>query len=1518
MNSQDVAIVGMSGRFPGAADVEGFWSNLCAGVESIGRFSREQVIECGVAPAVLDDPRFVNAGGDLDDIELFDAGFFGFTPREGEIIDPQHRMFLECAWESLENAGHDPYRGDERIGVYAGSGSSSYARQLRAHPELTQLLGHFQLSIGNDKDHLTTLVAYKLNLRGPAVTVQTTCSTSLVAVVMACQGLLTRQCDLALAGGASVVVPQRTGYLYQEGGILSPDGRCRAYDAQAQGAVGGNGVGVVVLRRLSDAVEAGDLIHAVIRGAAINNDGSLKIGYTAPSIDGQAEVIAAAHELAGIDPETIGFVEGHGTGTPLGDPIEVAALTKAFRRRTAARGFCALGSVKTNIGHLDAAAGVAGLIKAALVVERGQLPASLHFTEPNPALELDDSPFYVNDTLRSWQPDAGPRRAGVSSFGIGGTNAHVVLEQPPPPQPSEPGDAYQVLPMSARSTTALDAMTDNLAAHLEHHPELALADVAHTLQVGRAQFAHRRVVAARTTADAASLLRRHPQTRLATAVAPDLAPPVAFLFPGQGAQHAGMAAQVYASEATFREQIDRFAELARGPLGLDFRTLLLADPADGNGAGARLRDTAIAQPALFAVEFALARLWMQWGVVPDALLGHSVGEYVAAALAGVFSAQEGLALVIERGRLMSAQPAGAMVAVAMGESSARELVHDGLSLAAVNGHASCVFSGPEEHVTQLERALAMRGVAATRLLTSHAFHSAAMDAVIEPFTRRVASIALHPPSIPFVSNLHGRWIEPDEATDPAYWGEQLRRTVHFGAGIEDLLADPDRVLLEVGPGRTLTTLARQNPAAAGRWAIPSLPHPQEGKPEGERMAQALGELFLAGVPIDWPAARGHARRRRVPLPTYPFERRRLWVDATTPRAAPAPPGSARVGTPAEWVWVPTWRRTAPAAGRSADHTEGPWLILGDDRLGPSVVEVLTEREQPVVLVSRGSSFRRSGHRSYELAAAAAPGYEELVRDLAERGLHPTRVVHMWSLAEDPPGTGAATSRPGSFYSLLFLIQALAAAGDGSQVDVTAVTAGVYDVTGAELLRPERALLLGPAKVAPQEHPSISCRIVDLAEVPASHDGVREHARRLLGEVGSDQRDRVVAYRGGHRWVQGFERLAPATGEARVRRRGTYLITGGLGSVGGTLARALARVTDVNLALVGRSRLPGREEWESRSNGHGERSRMTEAIGVVQALERQGARVLPLAADVSDPDQLRAALDTVHAEFGPIHGVIHAAGATDGAGFCPIDQMTEAISERHFAAKVDGTAALDAALADDPLDFCMLTSSLSALLGGLGFAAYAAANAYLDAFAAARTRAGAPWMSVNWDGWDFSGRDPAQAREGTGRFALTPTEGATVFSRLISESPLAQVAVSTGDLPARVSQWIALESVRPSAAAPPAHNGASAPPADNVQDGVVTIWRALLGIEQIGPEDNFFELGGHSLLAIQLASRLRTTFHVDVSVHTLFESPTVAELSERISGQLSSAGGADRTLEEILDQVEQLSDEEITALLEAEP
>ncbi|MEA2604527.1 MAG: hypothetical protein QOF89_5519 [Acidobacteriota bacterium] len=899
-----IAIVGMAGRFPGAGNVEEYWRNLAAGVESIRFFAPEELEASVTGQPDLTDPSFVRAGGVLDGVEDFDAPFFDFNPRDAEITDPQQRVFLECCWEALERAGYDPETFNGAVGLFAGTGMNTYfLNNVLGHPEVFRALAPHQILIGVDKDYLAPRVSYKLNLKGPSVTVQTACSTSLVAVHLACQSLQDYQSDLALAGGVAIRVPQRSGYRYQEGGIHSPDGHCRAFDHEARGTVTGSGAGVVVLKRLADALEDGDNILAVIRGSAINNDGSAKVGFTAPSVEGQVAVISEALAAAGVSPDTIGYVEAHGTGTALGDPIEVTALNKAFGLSPEQRSSCALGSVKSNIGHLDTASGVAGLIKTVLVLQHRVIPKSLHFTAPNPEIDFASGPFRVSQALTEWPSDGAPRRAGVSSFGIGGTNAHAVLEEAPAAEPSGPSRPWQLLLLSARTPTALEAVTDNLARHLEAQPEQPFADVAYTLQVGRKALKHRRFLVCRDRGDAIAALRSRDPQRVLTLAQQGRERPVAFLFPGQGAQYVAMAKDLYDSEPAFRNAIDQCARLLQPHLGLDLRTVLYpTDPAAD--AAARLEQTALTQPALFAVEYALAELLREWGIRPAAMIGHSIGEYVAACLAGVFSLPDALALVAARGRLMQSLPAGAMLVVPRPEEETRRRLTGGLSLAAVNGPSFSVVSGPSEEIDAFAGSLAAEGIEGRRLHTSHAFHSAMMDPILGEFAQEVGKVRLSAPRVPYVSNLSGTWIEAAQATDPAYWVRHLRETVRFADGAAELLQDRSRVLLEVGPGRTLASFVRA--ASPERTALTTLRHPTDAE-GGEPLAHALGRLWLAGVRVDWPGFYVRQRRRRVLLPTYPFERQRYWLEPALRPAAGRTEAMAATATIADIadVAVPT-------------------------------------------------------------------------------------------------------------------------------------------------------------------------------------------------------------------------------------------------------------------------------------------------------------------------------------------------------------------------------------------------------------------------------------------------------------------------------------------------------------------------------------------------------------------------------------------------------------------------------------
>lgn len=878
VTDSDIAIIGMAGRFPKAPDLDAFWRNLRDGIESVVPLTDEELLSAGVDHALLSNPNYVKSAVLLEDYDLFDPAFFGMTPRDAEIIDPQHRLLLECSWEVLESAGYDATRYSGAIGVFAGTSISTYLINLYANRALLANVSNFQLVMANDKDHSPTRVSYKLDLHGPSVSVQTTCSTSLVAVHLACQSLLNGESDMVLAGGASVPVPQR-GYLYQEGNILSPDGHCRAFDANARGTVGGSGVGVVLLKRLAEALADGDVIHAVIKGSAINNDGALKVGYTAPSVEGQAKVIAEALSVAGVRADTVTYVEAHGTGTSLGDPVEIAALTKVFGARSEKKNYCAVGSVKTNIGHLDAAAGVAGLIKTVLALSNRQIPPSLHFTQPNPKIDFAGSPFFVNASLRDWASGETPRRAGVSSFGIGGTNAHVVLEEAHQPQESGASRSSQLLLWSARTAPALETMSSRLADYLQQNPGVNLADVCHTLQVGRKKFDHRRMLVCRDVADAWGALVARDPVRVLTQVQKSRARGVVFMFSGQGAQRVNMGRGLYQGEPTFREHVDRCVEILLPLLGFDLRDVLYPTGKQIESAEHRLTQTVVTQPALFVTEYALAQLWLRWGVRPAAMIGHSLGEYVAACLSGVFSLEDALTLVAARGRLMQALPAGAMLALPFGEEETRLIVRNGnLSLASINGPRTCVISGAIDEVQRLEMRLNADGVSSRRLKTSHAFHSSLMDPMLDEFMQIVRRTKLRAGTIPYVSNLTGDWIKPDEAIDPHYWARHLRETVRFSDGLSRLLEEPEHVFLEIGPAQTLCTLLKCHPKRQTQHAAIASLGAVEQAEEQQAMLKALGALWQADIEPNWNGFYENEKRRRLKLPTYPFERQRCWID----------------------------------------------------------------------------------------------------------------------------------------------------------------------------------------------------------------------------------------------------------------------------------------------------------------------------------------------------------------------------------------------------------------------------------------------------------------------------------------------------------------------------------------------------------------------------------------------------------------------------------------------------------------
>ncbi len=1581
----DVAVIGVAGRFPGAADVDQLWHNLEQAVESIAFFERDEVEESPFGFGDPDNPNFVLAGGLLDDPDLFDADFFGYTPREAQLLDPQQRLFLEACWQLLERAGIDPARFAGRVGVFGGTGISAYfSYNLMSRPDIVASAGAFQLLTSSDKDFLPTRVSYKFNLRGPAVNVQTACSTSLVAAHLAYESLLRGECDVALAGGVSLRVPQRTGYLYQPGMILSPDGHCRAFDADAAGTILGSGVAVLAFKRLSAALADGDPVLAVIKGSAINNDGSDKVGFTAPSVDGQTQVITDALANAGVDARSIGYVEAHGTGTDLGDPIEVAALTQAYRAHTDERGFCALGSLKTNVGHLDTAAGAASLIKTVLSLQHAVIPASLHYQQPNPQIDFDASPFFVAAETRAWPApsDGTPRRAGVSSFGIGGTNVHMVLEEPPARSPGGQGASgssrsAQLLVLSARSDTALEAATERLHGFLEAHPEVPLADVAWTLQHGRHRFDYRRALVVHDHEDALAVLCGEHGKRLIGRHDGESGRPVAFLFPGQGAQYPGMGRQLYALEAAYRDAVDACAELLQPHLADtdsdgDIRTLLMPPLEDLASEAAerlaadrlaadRLRQTRFAQPALFVVEYALAQLWRSWGIEPRALIGHSIGEYVAACLAGVLTLPEALRLVAARGRLMQGLPAGAMLSVPCSEADLEARLaswrdqgrHTDVCVATINAPDLCVLAGPIPSIDAVQADLEGEGLEVRRLHTSHAFHSAMMEPVLSAFGAEVKKAQLQAPRLPFVSNVTGTWIRAEEATDAGYWVRHLRHAVRFGDGAALLLEDERLALIEVGPGRGLRTLLRRQPAfqqsdpkEAGRVLAGSLRGPKDEAADLEFLLTELSRLWLGGVDVDWRAFRGQETRHSVILPTYPFERKRHWVEpGAGPQRLVTGGATDRLPRLGDWVHVPAWRQQ-PLAARAAgvERRRGPWLVLAfagaardaSTKLAETLVAALRRHghEADVRLLESASvqsaSVDSLGVDGISASPDAATWRAEFDARVGDDSL-PAGIVDLrpfWSAdhQEDGPKATSEAVSEASFHGPLQLLQAFAGClGErGTEADSTApghlylaVSRGALAIDETEVMavEPERSALLGLLTVTQQENPDLACRLLD---VGATSGGAQALAEMLVQEL--ERGDELVVARRGRRgrWLPSPRCLPLPPAEQRpalLREQGVYLLTGGLGGVGLVLARYLAqRVPGVRLALLGRSGLPPRAHWDAFEAEHQANDRQSRAIEAVRELEQQGAEVEVVVADVADRQAMAEALAAVRRRFGALHGVIHAAGLSGEAAFRPLGQLDRAACEAQFRPKITGTRVLAELLhggstadpaADPAPDFVMVTSSISTVLGGIGFAAYAAANLGQDALvqdqeAQQQAREAAPasttrWLSIDWDAWNL------EAVAGT-QLALTPEEGQELLDRVLAHASSGgegHVVISVGALAARMQRWCTVEELRRArdehrreAASAASGDGdrpqldtAYVAPRSDAETALAAIWSELLGIDRIGIHDDFFELGGHSLLVTQLLTRIRDQLGAELEMAMVFSRPTVAELAVSLADEL---------------------------------
>jgi acyl transferase domain-containing protein/thioesterase domain-containing protein/acyl carrier protein len=1277
----DIAIVGMAGRFPGAADVDELWMRVARGDDCLVDFDVSELIAAGVPADVASSPSYVRRNGILDDVEGFDHEFFGIGQRDGAVMDPQHRHFLECAWEALESSGNVPERFAGAIGVFGGCGMNTYLiNNLLTNPSVLRQLGWFLMRhTGNDKDFLVNNVSYRLDLRGPAINVQTACSTSLVAVHLAVQSLLAFECDLALAGGATIEAPHRQGYEYHEGEILAPDGRCRAFDAASAGTVLTSGVGVVALRRLSDAVEAGDPVLAVVKASAINNDGARKVGFLAPSVDGHADVVKEALTVAELSARDIQLVEAHGTGTAVGDPIEIAALTEAFRAWTDDNRFCRITSTKPNIGHLDTAAGVASLIKVVQALRHTTLPPLANHTGANPLIDFDSSPFVISGEATEW-PDTAIRRAGISSLGVGGTNAHVVVEEAPALEVLPRSAPEQVLALSARTPEALDAATVRLAAHLAGHPDLDLGDVAHTLATGRRTMEHRRVVTATDVDGAIAAMRAGDRHRNATGRASESPVRLGFMFPGGGSQYPAMGAGLDERFAVFHQTRGEGAEVVRRLGGPDLEPLWSV-----GGSADELRKPTASLPAVFVTSVALARQWIELGARPDVLVGHSLGEYVAAHLAGVLSFDDAVSLVVTRSRLMERASGddAAMLAVPLAEQDVLDVLPSSLSLATINASDECVVAGRRDAVAGFAATLDERGTSGTLIPLSAAAHSAILDPVLPEFAEAVRAITLDAPQVAYPSNLTGTWITEAQATDPQYWVDHLRGTVRFADCVRTAIGDAPPVLVELGPGQALSSYARRSdprPAAV----IPSLRHPDHEIDDTAFTLQAFARQWAAGVDVDLAPLAGD-RHRRLRLPTYPFQHERCWIEPGALRygeevspATSSDGGPSRIDNLDDACWTLPW---SPAGAPRPTAVAGRWAVLADDgdMLGAEIVAELTSRDADVAAVASADDLAAT--QDLAGVVVVAPDGASADFDTSAR---------RW-LAD---ATRAAAT--------------LGAAAD--DVKLVAVTRAALPADG-DATRPADAMALGAVLVAPREYPNLTSRLVDIDDGGAS-------IVALVDDIVGDGAQ-VVAHRGGERFTPSLIRStvpAPDDDAATFREGGTYLVTGGLGAVGHALATHLARDHRANLVIVASNGVPEADERASWLATHAYDDPTSRRIRRLSSLVEHGTKVAVVVADVADPVSLRAALDEAERTVGPIDGAIHAAGVLH-------DGLIELTGfDDHAAvlgAKARGALTLADELARRGSHLLVLVSSTSTVLAPEGQVSYVAANAVLDALAGHR-------------------------------------------------------------------------------------------------------------------------------------------------------------------------------------------------------
>jgi acyl transferase domain-containing protein/acyl carrier protein len=1471
-NGLEIAIIGISGQFPGSENPRRYWDNLKNGNELIKFYTDDELRKTGIKEASLTDERYIKCFGVMDNKDCFDPSFFGYTADEAAMMDPQIRVFHEHCWKAIEDAGYASQIDKKKIGLFAGASANDTWKIYSFSKAASSSVDPFYQNMITAQNFISTLISYKLNLRGPSFYVDTACSTSLAAVHLACRSLLTRECNIALAGGVCITSRKSKGYLYKEGMIFSPDGHCRTFDALSGGTTAGEGTGVVVLKRLSEAIKDRDHIYAVIKSSSANNDGNNKVGYTAPGVKGQAECILNAHKLAGVDPRTISYVEAHGTATKLGDQIEIRALNEAFGIGGKDK-FCAIGSVKTNIGHLDTAAGVAGLIKTVLSLKNKQIPASLHFKTPNPDLDFNGGPFYVNASLQEWKRTGDhPLRAGVNSLGIGGTNVHAVLEEAPVPEACDQGREYKLFTASAKTEASLTRYLQEFRQFLEETNSVNPADLAYTLQTGRKHFSCRKAISYKDNEELEELLRND---RLSEHFirSGERNNAVVFMFTGQGSQYCDMGKDLYNSEPLIRKQMDEGFAILEKLTGEDFKAILFPEP----GAADQISETRYAQPLLFLVEYALAQWLIALGIAPQSMIGHSIGEYVAACISGVFSFEDALHLVVKRGLLMNSLPPGDMLSIAITPEEARTYISDVVSLAAVNASEQVVLSGDMTAIAKLMSELDHKNIPYVKLRTSHAFHSVMQEPILESFRKTLEQVTFHRASLPFISNLTGEYITGEQAISSDYWVKHLRHTVQFSDGIKNILLNhKSPVFIEVGAGHSLCSLLKQQlQGKRSAVTVNLIRSAKEKDNDSHFLANSLGLLWEHGVNINWEAYYENEKRNRVSLPTYSFEQLRFPTEVnpfeTGVLASLYTNGKTVNKELKDWVYYPHWKSSVLHNALTSTDKKTILLLAYNETFGQHLEAQLLGSGHTVITILSSAFYRELDDYHY---AAAPEHFSQIVTALLHRNITVTDVIYGWGMAVDIDTLQATPGDQATglvYFYLVKLVQAMLAADTLKGVSFTVVTNSLHKVTGNENIPFAQSLQLGLVNVLPQEY-GITCTNLDVN----LEEGLETVALYLATEINNPfgKKDRIVAIRYGQRWIQDYQKHESHIPQqpSRIKRGGVYLITGGLGNVGMVLAKHLLTQHEAIIILTGR-----KDIFTSNESGSLERYKILQTLAEKVSYHK---------VDVADGDAFRKLVEEVEENIGIINGVIHTAGIIDENYFQLVEDITEEKALAMFAPKVQGLQRLYEIFKDRHPDFVWITSSLSTVLGGLGFGSYAAANLFMDYFIRSKSATLSNWHCVGLAGMAFTEEDVKKSKH-----MLLPAEISALFEWNITMKGVPVIVENKVELSVRIQEvfevkkTISLQDEPENQAvnklARPDLSTAYVTPETAMEIKLKNMFETFFGIGNIGVEDNFFDLGGDSLKGMMLLKRIKKETGINLLLKDFFKYPSIRETAAKI-------------------------------------